>query len=364
MSVLHTEPPAPDAKAMLACLLREGTPSRVHYIELYLDREVQEAIAREYHLWDDIAASDELATYWQSQIVLQRFLGYDYVTCGLEEQEWVFRKEVAADTAALPRMGGRSFMSQTEGPITCRAEFDAYPWPDPRKATSRALEYLERHLPDDMCVLYGQVGHFMEHLTWLMGYETLCYALTDDRDLVRDISDRLIDYYVVCVERLLEFERVRIVWGSDDMGFRSGTLISPADLREFVLPGHARLAEMCHAAGRPYILHSCGELSAIMTDLLDDVRIDGKHSYEDTILPPEEAKRLYGDRTAILGGIDVGFLCRADEAAVRARVRTTLDACMPGGGFLLGTGNSVANYIPLPNYLTMLDEGRQWRPSA
>ena len=30
---------------------------------------------------------------------------------------------------------------------------------------------------------------------------------------------------------------------------------------------------------------------------------------------------------------------------------------MPGGGFALGTGNSVASYIPLPNYLAMLETG-------
>jgi len=40
--------------------------------------------------------------------------------------------------------------------------------------------------------------------------------------------------------------------------------------------------------------------------------------------------------------------------------RETLEACMPGGGYVLGTGNSVANYIPLDNYLAMLDEGRRF----
>ena len=55
------------------------------------------------------------------------------------------------------------------------------------------------------------------------------------------------------------------------------------------------------------------------------------------------------------------FLCRASEAAIRQRVRETLVQCLPGGGYCLGTGNSVANYIPLPNYLAMLDEGRQFR---
>ena len=66
------------------------------------------------------------------------------------------------------------------------------------------------------------------------------------------------------------------------------------------------------------------------------------------------------DRIALLGGLDLDFLCRASEAEVRRRVRETLDVCMPGGGYCLGTGNSVANYIPVENYLVMLDEGRRY----
>lgn len=62
----------------------------------------------------------------------------------------------------------------------------------------------------------------------------------------------------------------------------------------------------------------------------------------------------------MLGGIDVNFLRRSDEPAIRSRVRRTLKACHPGGGYCLGTGNSAANYVPLENYLTMLDEGRRF----
>ena len=88
------------------------------------------------------------------------------------------------------------------------------------------------------------------------------------------------------------------------------------------------------------------------------MRIDGKHSFEDTIEDVRRVKHTYGRRIALLGGIDVDFLCRADEAAIRRRAGETLDVCMPGGGYCLGTGNSVANYIPLDNYLAMVDEGR------
>jgi uroporphyrinogen decarboxylase len=207
----------------------------------------------------------------------------------------------------------------------------------------------------------GGFAHFAEYLTWLMGYETLCYALYDQRDLVAAISERLVDIYRRFIRRLLEFDRVKLIWGSDDMGFRSGTLISPADLREFVLPGHRLMADMAHAAGRSYLLHSCGNLEAIMEDLIEDVGIDARHSFEDTIETVTSAKEQYGDRIALLGGIDMDFLCSATQEQVRQRVQSTLQTCLPGGGYCLGTGNSVANYIPLDNYFAMLDQGRKFK---
>jgi uroporphyrinogen decarboxylase len=193
-----------------------------------------------------------------------------------------------------------------------------------------------------------------------MGYETLCLALYDQRDLVSAIAEKLNEIYRVVTQRMLQFDRVKIIWGSDDMGFKSATLISPDDLREFVLPGHKLCAEMSHAAGRPYLFHSCGKLDLIMDDLVDDVGIDAKHSFEDAIEPFAETYRKFGDRVALLGGVDVDFLCRASEGEIRARVRDTLNLCHEGGGYCLGTGNSVANYIPVDNYLAMVDEGRRF----
>jgi uroporphyrinogen decarboxylase len=268
-----------------------------------------------------------------------------------------------SDTAGLQRESGRNFVNEHRGPITTWREFEAYPWPDPQAASTHSLEWYEANLPDDMCVIgSGGFAHFAEYLTWLMGYESMCYALYDQRDLVAAISQRLFALYEVCIQRMLQFDRVKIIWGSDDMGFKTGTLIGPHDLREFVLPGHKLMAKMSHAAGRPYLLHSCGQLGAIMEDLIEEVGIDALHSYEDTIWTVVEAKAQYGDRIAVLGGIDVDFLCRATEDQVRQRVRDTLVQCQPGGGYCLGTGNSVANYIPLDNYLAMLDEGRRFSP--
>jgi len=351
----------PDWRGFLRCIQRKSTPERVHYIELFLDGEVQEAICDRYGVLDGLDRSDPFFGH-KYQIRLQRFLGYDFVRGGVEGISLPTKHCVAEDSAALQRKGGRSFMELHKGPITCWEEFKSYPWPDPSAITTHSLEWLSENLPEDMCIIGFGVGHYSEYLAWLMGYETLCYALHDQRDLVAAIYQRVLELDLAIIGHLLKFERVKMIWGSDDMGYRSQTLISPKDMREFVLPGHKRMAELSHKAGRPYLLHSCGNLGEIMEDLIEDVRIDAKHSFEDTIETVVEAKKRYGDRLTLLGGIDVDFLCRASEKDIRRRVRETLEDCMPGGGYCLGTGNSVANYIPLDNYLTMLDEGRKFRP--
>jgi uroporphyrinogen decarboxylase len=350
----------PDWRSLVRCIKREETPARVHHIELFLDPEVQDAVCHRFGLLDGLDPNDPYYLL-QRQIRIQRYLGYDYVRCSVEDLEVPLNRMNIGDTAALTREGGRSYMNEHQGPITNWAEFEAYPWPDPAAVSTRALEWYEDNLPEDMCVVgSGGFAHFAEYVTWLMGYETLCYALYDQRDLVQAISERLYELFRVILAKMLQFERVQIVWGSDDMGFKTGTLISPDDLREFVLPGHRLMAKMSHDAGRPYLLHACGNLRAIMEDLIEDVQIDALHSFEDTIVTVTEMKERYGDRLAFLGGIDVDFLCRASEEQIRARVRGTLDACLPGGGYCLGTGNSVTNYIPLDHYLAMLDEGRQY----
>jgi uroporphyrinogen decarboxylase len=58
--------------------------------------------------------------------------------------------------------------------------------------------------------------------------------------------------------------------------------------------------------------------------------------------------------------VDVDLLVRGTGEQVRARTRQLLDALGDSGSWCLGTGNSVANYIPVGHYLAMLDEGRRW----
>ncbi len=348
----------PDYEEFLKTLAREGTPERVHFMELFLDKEVQDVIVERFDLAKELDPSDPWY-YHKLQINLQRFLGYDYVNCVLGNIK--FPRDIinAEDTAPSEQTRDtRSWTDEHVGAIQTWEDFENYPWPDPGKADTSEIEWFSRNLPDDMCLIAG-AHNFFEQVTWIMSYEGLCFAIYDNPDLVDAMFKKVGITHYELIKVLLQFDRIKLLFGGDDMGFKTATMIDPEILIEKSISWHAKVSELAHENGRMNILHSCGNLKAVMPALLE-AGIDGRHSFEDAIEPVTEAKRLYGDKIAVIGGIDVDFLCRADEEAIRKRVRETLDICQPGGGYCLGSGNSVTNYIPVDNYLIMLDEGRKY----
>jgi uroporphyrinogen decarboxylase len=357
-----SKPVQPDVKEMIDILKRRALPRRVHTIELFLDAEIKDAVCARFALADRLDRSDPLFDV-KRDIAVHSFLGYDMFRVGIARKTVFEIPTIAAkDTTSLRGQvrGEREWQEEHAGPIQNWRDFEAYRWPKAADLDFSALEWLEKNMPPGLGC-YDLTAHIFEIVSFLLGYETLCYAVVDQPDLVDAIIEKAGAFYVDFTRTLVDFSTVAVAWGSDDLGFRTGTLMSPKFLREKILPWHARCAGIAKAKGKPYLLHSCGKLDDIMEDLIETVGIDGKHSFEDAIQPVTEVKKRYGSRIAILGGIDVDFLCRAEEKEIRNRVRDTLDECMPGGGYCLGTGNTVANYIPLNGYLAMLDEGRRYR---
>ena len=159
---------------------------------------------------------------------------------------------------------------------------------------------------------------------------------------------------------ICDYDCLGAVYLSDDLGFKTSTFIRSEHIRELIIPWHKKLGDIAHSHGKCLMLHSCGQMYDVIDDYIDIVGIDAKHSFEDVIMPVAKVKKLYCDRLSLLGGIDVDFLARADEMAIRKKTKEVLDQCFYGGGYCLGSGNWVTKYIPLDNYLTMLDEGRRY----
>jgi uroporphyrinogen decarboxylase len=261
----------------------------------------------------------------------------------------------ADDTAVLSR-GKRNWVTTEEGLINSWEDFEKYPWPSADDVHYDDYEFVSKNLPEGMKMIASS-GGMLEWVMWLMGFVPFAVGIYEQPDLIEALFDRICEIHVKVLDVVAGMPDVGAFFLGDDMGYKSGTFIKPEHMRRYVFPKQKKLAEITHKHGLPFLLHACGNLEAIMDDLIEDVGIDGRHSFEDVILPVGEAKRRYGKRVSILGGVDVDMLARSSEAQVRLYTRQVLEECMPGGGYALGTGNSVANYIPLPNYLAMLDEG-------
>ena len=273
-----------------------------------------------------------------------RNLGYDYVTLGVPGFEFPRGRQARQQT-----------LSQNEGVmITDRKSFDSSAWPDPDKADYAMLDTLGRELPAGMKMVVSGPCGVLENVTFLLGYENLCYLIADDERLAGNVfaavGSRLLKYY----QRVLQHDGVGAIIGNDDWGFKSQPMLSPKDMRRLVFPWHKQIVAAAHQAGKPAILHSCGNLASVFDDIVEDIRYDGKHSYEDTILPVEKAYAQYGKRIAILGGIDLDFICRSSSDEVYTRSRAMLEQSAAGGGYGLGTGNSVPEYVPQENYFAMI----------
>ncbi|HEY3330551.1 MAG TPA: uroporphyrinogen decarboxylase family protein [Capsulimonadaceae bacterium] len=245
-----------------------------------------------------------------------------------------------------------------------RASFDAYEWPDPDAFDYSGITTLASELPSGAKVIVWGPGGVLENVMQLAGYEGLCYMIADDPVLVEDIfaevGSRLRRYYELCARE----QGIGAMISNDDWGFKSQTMLQPSLMRKYVFPWHVEIAQTIHAGGYPAILHSCGNLESVMDDIIDTMRYDGKHSYEDTICPVEEMYEKYHERIAIMGGLDVDFVCRSTPAEVHARAMAMVARSATRGGYALGTGNSVPAYVPDENYFAMTSAATGFVPAT
>jgi uroporphyrinogen decarboxylase len=370
MASLLLDKPSPDFDGLVRILRGEKTPERVPLIEIGIDTEmlmeIQESCLGEaWALPRGIGGpSSPDARYYRQLINLYYRLGYDFAPLWplwVNNPPGKIRRAAgtAEDSAVV-----REWVDESGALIRSWEDFERFPW-NRIYAAPETLEIAAHDLPDGMKVTVS--GNLFENIfESLLGYDGLFLLLKDDPKLVEAVFERWGQIVYAYYQSAIECDAVGAIFHADDMGFKTGTLISPADLRRLLFPWLARFAALAHAHGKPFWIHSCGNLyrnsPSVMDDLIDLVKIDGFHSFQDVILPVGEAKAQYGKRLALMGGADMDKLARLPEGELRSYLRAILDGCMPGGRFAFGSGNTIANFIPLKNYAILLEEARRWRP--
>lgn len=238
--------------------------------------------------------------------------------------------------------------------ITGWKTFEAYHWPNPEHVNFELLNQLSGELRDGMKFIVSSPGGVLENVIALVGFERLCFMIYEDEQLTKAIFDavgsRLLRFYEICSA----LPPVGALIVNDDWGFKTQTMLAPETLRQFVFRWHKKIVETIHKNRKYAILHSCGNLSEVIDDIADDLKFDAKHSYEDTILPVEQAWQQWHNRFAVIGGIDMDFLVRRTPEAITQRCQKILELTS-SKSYALGSGNSIPAYVPIPNYLAMIE---------
>ena len=349
--------PKPNASEFIDMLLGRRSARRTPLVEYIVDDVVMKPIVTDLlgRRWVDYGterASQQ--AYLDNFIEFWYRLGYDFVRFE-QSLEFVERKLVIPD-AAPGSTKDRGWADEHRGAITSWEELEKFDWPLVEEFDFFPFEYLNSHLPDGMGLISSHGGGIFEHITWIMSLEGFCSCLISDPLLVKTVADKLGELMRKFNRHLLDLDRLIALFPGDDMGYNVGTMIAPHHLREFFLPWHRLFAAMAHEKDRPYFLHSCGNVEKIMEDLIEDVKIDGKHSFENNIVPAQDFQAKYGERIAVLGGLDLNILCASPPDEVRGQTRKLVETCGSHGRYAVGSGNSIPSYIPVKNYLAMVDE--------
>ena len=290
--------------------------------------------------------------------------------------QWEFWRRLGYDTASFEGCvggimpGSGALGGHVDPVIKTRADFEAYPWDE---LTDRYFDCygprfraLEKTCPAGMKAVGGVGNGVFECVQDLVGYMNLCYLSVDDPDLYADLFRRIGDVLTAIWTRFLaEYSNAYCVLRlGDDLGFNTMTLLSTDDILTHIAPQYRRITDLAHATGRPFLLHSCGNLLSMFDDLITAANFDAKHSNEDNIAHFSVWAQRFGHRIGNFGGIDTDVLCRQTPEFIRAYVFDSIQRSQNCGGIAFGSGNSIPDYVPTAGYLAMIEAVRDWRGDA
>jgi uroporphyrinogen decarboxylase len=189
----------------------------------------------------------------------------------------------------------------------------------------------------------------------IFGQPQLLMAMVEEPDWVHDIFDVTtnlgIELFKMMIDSGAKFDAAMT---TDDLGYCAGPFFSPKHYRSLLKPYHKRFCDFCHENGMKTILHSCGNINQLIPDLID--------AGWDCINPIEvkagmdlrELKKLYGNKLAFFGGIDVRLMSAEDDGIIEEEVRTKIECAKQSGGYIYHSDHSVPEDVSFDHYKRLM----------
>ncbi|MBC8491455.1 MAG: nucleoside 2-deoxyribosyltransferase [Candidatus Marinimicrobia bacterium] len=252
----------------------------------------------------------------------------------------------------------RNWATEGKGIITGLDDFENYIFPKKEDFDYSNFEKVRELLPEGMGVI-GQYGDIFTMVWDLMGFEQFSYAIFDNPELLDALFDKIGNLVLSMFEYFAESDAVDVIWYSDDIAYVTGLMISPAVLRTYFFPWLKKIGDMAKSANKSLIYHTDGLLFDVMDDIID-CGVDALHPIEPQAMTIAEVKQRYGDRLCLIGHVDVDLLARGSTEQVREQVRKNIKEAAYNGGYCVGSGNSIPDYVKYENYIAMLEAAKEF----
>ena len=195
--------------------------------------------------------------------------------------------------------------------------------------------------------------------SWIVGTETMLVAMVEDPDWVRDILNTALDTQLALLDMAwAKGYKFHCFIHPDDLGYRNGLFFSPQTFRDVVKPVHRKAYDWMHDRGVFTMMHSCGNIMAIIPDLID-VGMDGLNPIETKAgMDLIAIKKHYGGKLVLQGGIDVRTMSKPDE--IEDEIRTKITFAKKNGGYIYHSDHSVPDDVSLENYKRVMELVRKY----
>jgi len=336
--------PSPDIEQLLITLKR-GKGKHIPLAELGIHPLIKEKLIGRpvVTLQDDI-------DFWHTA-------GYDYIK--LQPKADFDPDKKGTDKNVVFYQDGtvlRKWASESNGLISTRGDFENYRFPSASDFSYKDFERVKELLPDGMGVI-GQYGDIFT-MTWeMMGFEAFSLALFEDPELIDEINNVVGGLVLNMFEHFAGCPAVDALWYSDDIAFAGGLLVSPDVLGRYFFPWLKKIGDLAKSSGKPLIYHSDG----ILYDVADELKacgVDALHPIEPKAMDIAEVKMRHGKDFCLIGNVDVDILARGTADQIEKIVKENVEKAGYNGGYCIGSGNSVPEYVNFENYLALLNAAK------
>lgn len=230
----------------------------------------------------------------------------------------------------------------------------AYPVPDPSRPEGYSMikrelcEYSGRYL----VVASGNWG-IIEHAYGIMGFENFMIETIKNPLLIGDFLDRITDHKIEEAKKYIELG-IKIGSHGDDLGTQNGPFFSLKTFREMIKPRLKRIFEVYKKVGLPIMMHSCGNITEYLPDLIE-IGLDVLEPVQ-PCMDLVHLKREFGKDLTFMGGIDTQYVLPfGTEKEVRSTVRDVIRTLGKGGGYIISPSQEIMKDVPIRNIKALIE---------